>query len=143
VRAALGVEGFSPATANHAVICAVMIETADGLARADEILSVPGIDAVYVGPNDMAVTHGMPPDSDARDPRHRGLIRGALEACTRHGVVAGIHCGSAETAAAWREEGFRMLNVNSDAVFLRQTAQAVAGALRGGTVASSRPTGYA
>jgi 4-hydroxy-2-oxoheptanedioate aldolase len=143
VRAALGVDGFSPATANQAVICAIMIETADGLARVDEILSVPGIDAVYVGPNDMAVTHGMPPDSDARDPRHRGLIRGVLEACIRHGVVPGIHCGSVETAAAWREEGFRMLNVNSDAVFLRQGAQAVAGALRAGAVASARPTGYA
>jgi 4-hydroxy-2-oxoheptanedioate aldolase len=136
-------EGFSPATANRDVVCVVMIETAAGLARTEEILAVGGVDAVYVGPNDMAVTHGMPPDADARDPEHRRLIRGVLEACQRRGVVAGIHCGSAETAAAWRDEGFRMLNVNSDAVFLRQGAQRVVAALRDRAVVAQPPSSYA
>lgn len=143
VRAALGADDYSPASANRNVVCVVMIETAAGLARVDEILSVPGVDAVYVGPNDMAVTHGMAPDADARDPEHRRLIEGVLEACRRHQIVAGIHCGSVETAAGWRDLGFQMLNVASDAVFMRQTAQGVVATLRGGPVAARPPTSYA
>jgi len=130
IRAALGRDGFSPQSANRDVVCAVMIETADALERVDEILSVPGIDAVYVGPNDLAVSGGLPPDANATHPRHRALINRVREACDRHGVVAGIHCGGWETAARWREEGFRMLNVSSDAVFLRSGAAEVLRRLR-------------
>lgn len=130
IRAALGVDGYGPATANRRTVLAVMIETAAGLNAVDEILSVPGIDAVYVGPSDLAVSHGLAPSANAEDPEHIRLIVRILEACERHGVVAGIHCGSPETALRWRDRGFRMLNVNSDGVFLRQGATAVVEALK-------------
>ena len=47
--------------ANDDVLCIVMIETRDAVARVDEILSVPGIDAVYIGPADLSITLGLPP----------------------------------------------------------------------------------
>ena len=50
--------------ANDDVLCIVMIETKEAVARVDEILSVPGIDAVYVGPADLSVTLGLPPAPD-------------------------------------------------------------------------------
>jgi 4-hydroxy-2-oxoheptanedioate aldolase len=124
-RASLQSRGFTPRGANRSVICIVMIETAEAISNLDEILQVPGLDAVYVGPNDIAVTHGLDPSADAEDPTHRELILKILAGCERAGVVAGIHCGSVETAARWREAGFRMLNVNSDGVFLRQGARNV------------------
>lgn len=139
IRAALGVDGYGPATANRRTVLAVMIETAAGLRNVDEILSVPGVDAVYVGPSDLAVSHGLAPNPNAEDPEHARLIERILEACQRHGVVPGIHCGSAETALRWRERGFRMLNVNSDGVFLRQGATAVVKALAGAPEAAARP----
>ena len=49
----------------------------------------------------------------------------------RRAVVAGIHCASPEIARHWGEKGFRMLNVNSDAVFLRQQATSVVKVLSG------------
>ena len=129
IRAALGVDGYSPEVGNRRVVVAVMIETADGVAAADEIVAVPGVDAVYVGPNDLAITHGMQPSADAFTDEHAELVTRVLAACQRHGVVPGIHCGSADTARRWRDRGFRMLNVTSDAVFIRTGASAVVKAL--------------
>jgi 4-hydroxy-2-oxoheptanedioate aldolase len=129
IRAALGVDGYSPAVGNRRVVVAVMIETAAGVAAADEILSVPGVDAVYVGPNDLAITHGMATSADAFGDEHAAIVEGILAACLRHGVVPGIHCGSIDTARRWRERGFRMVNVTSDAIFMRTSAAAVTRAL--------------
>jgi 4-hydroxy-2-oxoheptanedioate aldolase len=144
IRASLGVTGYSPKSANREVVVAVMIETGAGLEAADEILAVPGIDAVYVGPNDLAVTHGLEPAADAREPERARLIEAALAACQRHGVVAGVHCASVEIARHWREKGFRMLNVTSDAVFMRQQATTVVRALRDEQqVSPSAASGYA
>jgi 4-hydroxy-2-oxoheptanedioate aldolase len=143
VRAALGVEGYSPETANRRTLVAIMIETDSGVERMDDILSVPGVDAVYVGPNDLAVTHGMPPSATVESPEHAELIGAILAACQRHGVVAGIHCGSVETAQRWLDAGFRMLNVNSDAVFMRQQAGAVVRGLTGERSAGPKGSSYA
>jgi 4-hydroxy-2-oxoheptanedioate aldolase len=129
IRAALGVDGYSPATANRRVVVAVMIETVAGVAAADEIVSVPGVDAVYVGPNDLAVTHGKSPSADEFDGEHAQIVETVLGACQRHGVVPGIHCGSIETALRWRERGFKMFNVTSDGIFLRAGATRVVQAL--------------
>ena len=143
IRASLEVTGFNPESANREVVCAVMVETASALTDLDSILSVPGIDAVYVGPNDMAVTHGLPPNANPTDPEHRRLISSVREACDRHGIVAGIHCGTWETAAGWREEGFRMLNVASDAVFLRSNATEVVKRLTGDPQPKPATSSYA
>ena len=136
IRASLGVDGYSPEVGNRRVVVAVMIETAAGVAAVDEILAVPGVDAVYVGPNDLAVTHGLSPSADAVSDEHAELIERVLAACQRHGVLAGIHCGSVDTARRWRDRGFRMLNVCSDAVFMRTGASAVVKAMAGEPVAS-------
>jgi 4-hydroxy-2-oxoheptanedioate aldolase len=130
-RAALQVSGYGTENANRAVVCMVMIETVEGLAAIDEILSVPGVDGVYVGPNDLAVTHGMKPDATASAPEHRRLIEKILEACVRRDLIAGIHCAGPDTAIRWREAGFRMLNVDNDSAFLRTGAARVLEALRG------------
>lgn len=142
VRASLDLPGYTPATANRRTVVAVMIETAAGVLAADEIVSVPGVDAVYVGPSDLALSHGIAPSADAESPEHSRLIDSILDACNRHGVVAGIHCGTVDTALRWRERGFRMLNVTSDAVFMRQTATSVVSALRG-VPAAPKSSGYA
>jgi 4-hydroxy-2-oxoheptanedioate aldolase len=129
IRAALDVPEYTPASANRRTVVAIMIETPEGVAHADEILSVPGIDAVYVGPADLAVGMGLTPP--ARDPEHARLVEAVADACRRHGVVPGIHCTSVEDAQHWRERGFRMLNVSSDAGLLQGAARSVVQALKG------------
>ncbi len=140
IRAALGVDGYSPQVANRRIVVAVMIETAAGVAAADEIVAVPGVDAVYVGPNDLALTHGHEPSADTFTEEHARLVEDILAACQRHGVVPGIHCGGIETATRWRERGFRMLNVTSDAIFLRTGATGVVKAVKAQPAAAQPAT---
>jgi 4-hydroxy-2-oxoheptanedioate aldolase len=116
--------------ANDHVLCIVMIETVQAVANIDEILSVPGIDAVYVGPADLSLTLGLPGTSDQTDTRFHEALATVVDACHRHGVVPGCH-GNAAVARRRLEAGFRLMSVTSD----NGPAQAAFAA----DLASSRP----
>jgi 4-hydroxy-2-oxoheptanedioate aldolase len=108
--------------ANSVVTCVIMIETADALKNLDEILQVPGVDAVYVGPFDLSLMLGLPPASYHEDARFTAAIARILEGCARHRVVAGIHA-DASLSGMWATMGFRMITVGFD-------QQSVVGGLR-------------
>src|SRR5690606_764214 len=94
-RASLDLVPYLPEAANEDTVVAVMIETPDGVTNLDEILAVPGVDMAYVGPNDLALGHGMPPGApQPPEPERTALIERIAEACQRHGVIPGIHCDS-------------------------------------------------
>src|SRR5690606_38423687 len=69
-RAAFELPDYTPESVNDRTIVAPMIETPDGFANLDEILAVPGVGAIYVGPSDLAVSHGL----KAGDPEHVRMI---------------------------------------------------------------------
>jgi 4-hydroxy-2-oxoheptanedioate aldolase len=119
-RASLGVDDYSPELANHSVICAVMVETVPALEQLGEIVSVPGVDAVFIGPSDFALSMGFAPRS--AEPDHRRRLEAVPAVCRDHGVVAGIACGSADLLMQWRHAGYTMLAVPSDMVMLRRAA---------------------
>jgi 4-hydroxy-2-oxoheptanedioate aldolase len=118
--------------ANRDVACVPMIETREAVEQLDEILAVPGIDAVYVGPADLSFSLGLPPslDNGGKEPFDTALAT-IVEACQRHGVVPGVHA-NAGLAAARREAGFRMITASSDmtglAAGLRQDLATASGA---------------
>ena len=122
IRASLGVVGYNPEIGNRRVICAVMVETAAGVEAVESIVEVPGVDAVYVGPNDLTISYGKPPSSGLGDRESKAVIARIAQACNRHGVVAGIHCPDVETALAWRDVGYRMFTVATDGLFVQQGA---------------------
>jgi 4-hydroxy-2-oxoheptanedioate aldolase len=101
-------------------ICAVMIETVQAVKQVDDILAVPGIDAVFVGPNDLSVSAGLDSSYDGRHPEHRRMIEAVARACQAHGVTAGIMCGTPEVAKQWQKVGFQMLALNSDTTLLAE-----------------------
>ncbi len=104
----------------------VMIETVEGVRRAGEILSAPGIDAVFVGPNDLAVSAGLEPSYEGRDPEHRRLIEAVAAAARERGITAGIMCGTPEVALQWFLAGFRMLAMQSDSRLLTRATEQTA-----------------
>ena len=74
-----------------------MIETVDALAHLDDILSVPGVDAIYVGPADLSLSLGLPPGNNDDTASFREALDEIVAGCRRHGVVPGIHAtGSAD-----------------------------------------------
>jgi 4-hydroxy-2-oxoheptanedioate aldolase len=99
--------------ANTDVMCIVMIETEQAVANIDDILAVPGIDAVYIGPADLSLTLGLAPMSDQSDQRFHDALGTVVAACERHGVIPGVHANPALTPAR-REVGFRMITVGFD-----------------------------
>jgi len=107
-------------------LCVAMIETVEAVGRADEILAVPGIDAVFVGPNDLAVSAGLDSSYEGKHPEHRRLIEVILRAAQSHGVSAGIMCGSPEVAAQWHKIGFVMLGLQSDTRLLVSASEEIA-----------------
>ncbi|TAK67269.1 MAG: aldolase [Dehalococcoidia bacterium] len=108
--------------ANDEVACIPMIETKQALAQLDDILAVPGIDAVYVGPADVSITLGLPPRMDNGGEFEAARIAIA-EACARHGVTAGTH-GNASLAARHVAAGYRMITVYHDVAALASGAAA-------------------
>lgn len=104
------------AAGNVAVI--PMIETAEALANLDEILSTPGIDAVYVGPADLSISLGLGPYGNDGNPVFDDALAAIVDGCRRHGVVPGIHATGPLTPKR-REQGFRMITVTSDALAMR------------------------
>jgi len=107
-------------------ISVVMIETVEGVSRANEILSVPGVDAVFVGPNDLAVSAGLESGYEGRNPEHRRLIESVADAARAQGVTPGIMCGTPEVALHWRKAGFLMLALQSDTRLLTAATEEIA-----------------
>ena len=93
--------------ANEEIACLVMIEHVNTIPKLDEIAQAPGIDGFYIGPSDLAVTMGLRPGMDQKDPRHVEAVQAILDAATRNNLVCGMHCGSAEEAARRFEQGMK------------------------------------
>jgi 4-hydroxy-2-oxoheptanedioate aldolase len=116
--------------ANETVLAFAMVETAEAMKNLDEILSTPGLDGVYVGPADLSISlrGKMPPDPQGAEVTEAiGVI---AEGTRRHGVIAGIHCGSAKHAAQTMGMGYQFITLQSDVVFLSAQASAIVAAVR-------------
>jgi 4-hydroxy-2-oxoheptanedioate aldolase len=111
-----------------------MIETTEAISNLDEILSVPGIDAVYVGPADLSISLGLGPSGNDGNPVFDDALATVVDGCLRHGVVPGIHATGALTPRR-REQGFRMITVTSDALAIRAGYASELAAARGGEAA--------
>jgi 4-hydroxy-2-oxoheptanedioate aldolase len=101
-----------------------MIETARGVENVDEICSVPGVDAVYIGPGDLALSYGLAPTFSTQPGPHADAIEQIRKTCIAHGIAAGIQCGGGESARERADAGFTMLTVCTDAFLVTAGAKA-------------------
>src|SRR5215472_8731317 len=79
------------ARANEEILVVIMAEHVKAIEAADEILSVPGIDAVFIGPNDLHHSLGKPPSFESDDPAFTDALAHILKTARKHGVAPGIH----------------------------------------------------
>ena len=115
--------------ADREMLCIAMIETAEGIEKMDEIISTPGLDAVYIGPTDLALSLGLPPVMDNDDPKHVATVNRILEVCRRHNVVAAMHTTSAKYTQHYIDQGFRMVMLINDRVAMSNYVKAEVGKL--------------
>ena len=132
VRALLYGGADYPQHANDTIVTFAMIETAQALDNLDAIMSVEGLDAIYIGPSDLSLALGCTPTFDDVDPPVAQAIDHILARAKAHGLVAGIHNGSPEAALKRINKGFQFVTVSSDARLMAAGAQQVIGKMRAG-----------
>ena len=109
--------------ANDEIVVLAMIETLDGITNLDDILATPGLDGVYIGPNDLALVLGARPGSDLTDPRCVDAIAHILARAQAHKKLAGIFCASGAVGAIRRKQGFTMVTLSHEGGYLAQAAK--------------------
>jgi 4-hydroxy-2-oxoheptanedioate aldolase len=132
--------GTSPqdyyAHANEELLIILQCEHIHAVEDADAIFSVPGIDAIFVGPNDLAASmrdkSGKPPSPEAT----AQVMQRILAACRRHKVPAGVHCYNAEEVRQRISEGWQFLCIGSE---LRMMLNGAAEALKGLQIDRTKP----
>jgi len=128
--AALHGAGDYMAWVEDQVYLAVQIETAEGLERADEILSVPGVDGCWIGPIDLAKSLGLDLTSQSGRQRHEAAIMRVLEACRRAGKVPGIFGGA--DPGYWLDKGFLFVTTAPELDILGDTMRTMLAGIRAG-----------
>jgi 4-hydroxy-2-oxoheptanedioate aldolase len=142
VRALLYGGADYPQHANDTIVTFAMIETAQALDNLDDILSVEGLDAVYIGPSDLSLALGCRPVFDDVDPPVEQAIDHILERAKAHGLVAGIHNGRPDVALARIAKGFQFVTVSSDARLMAAGAQQMLAAMRAAPAPATSPSTY-
>jgi 4-hydroxy-2-oxoheptanedioate aldolase len=142
IRAALyGGQGYA-AQANGEIACIAMIETREGVENLEAIVTTPHLGGVYIGPNDLALSLGMPARGDTDEPLHLSTVETILKTCKRHKVPVGIHTSSLEWSHRRLEAGFDFVTIGSDAGFVMVGAAGALTAMRGVKQKEAEPTGY-
>jgi 4-hydroxy-2-oxoheptanedioate aldolase len=139
VRALLYGGADYPQRANDTIVRFAMIETAQALDNLDAILSVEGLDAVYIGPSDLSLALGCRPQFDDVDPPVAQAIEHILQRAQAHGLQAGVHNGRPDVARARVAMGFRFVTVGSDARLLAAGSQQILDAMRAAPQAPAAP----
>ena len=120
-------------TANDEILVIPMIETQAGIDNIDEILSVPGISGIYIGPSDMGLSLGMIPTLDREEPIILEIYEKLLASCRKHGKFAGLHNATGAYAGRMFKMGFQLSTIANDSGLMARAArEAVAQARREG-----------
>jgi 4-hydroxy-2-oxoheptanedioate aldolase len=141
IRAAIAHGADYGATANDWIVTLPMIETLEGFANLDEILALPEIDGVYIGPTDLCLSMGYPPSLLPPQPVLDVIeqIRARAKAA---GKIAGIHCGSAAMVARMLASGFDMATLLSDIRYLQDAMTGMLAEARGSLAAPTAASAY-
>lgn len=123
LRAGLRI-GPAPAPTNAEIACVIIIETAEGVRNVADIASVPGVDALYLGPSDLRLSLGGASTTDpALDAEFDAALVTVRKAARAEGRAVGMHCPNGTEAARRLAEGFDFVSVTNDLVHVEQAAR--------------------
>ncbi len=121
-----GDDAFSSESCRQ-IACIMMIETEEAVERAEEILSVPGVDCGFVGPGDLAISLGCYPE---RGPVHEEALKKIVEGGRNAGTPMGILCRSPEEVGHMADLGFQYLPQLSEFRAIKEAAEENAKAIK-------------
>ena len=113
---------------NGNTLTVLQIESGRAVEARDEILSVPGIDAVMIGPADLSISLGVA--GEFQHPKMIEAMEAIRDTCVAKGISPGTQTRSVPQAKFWKDRGMRFLGCGSDIGFLFEKAKEIAHALR-------------
>ncbi|HZZ13927.1 MAG TPA: aldolase/citrate lyase family protein [Paraburkholderia sp.] len=122
------------ARANDTVLALAMIESQSALDNLEAILDTPGLDGIYIGPNDLALSLGVAPTAEPHEVVQRAIER-ILGAVRERGLLAGMFCSDGGAACRRLEQGFHLVTPGNDANALATASNTRLLAARGGKAA--------
>jgi 2-keto-3-deoxy-L-rhamnonate aldolase RhmA len=109
---------------NANTLVVFQIETRRAFEARDELLAVPGIDAVMVGPADLSISLGVP--GEFEHPKEVEVIEAIRDSCLKHGVIPGIQTRNIKLAQFWRDRGMLFLGCSNELSMLWERASEIA-----------------
>ena len=103
---------------NEQTLIATQVESVRALDALDEMVQVPGVDAIIVGPTDLSISLGVPGQNN--DPKMVAAIERVIATCNAHGKPCGIVLASGDAVAPWVKRGMRFVVAGSDSSMLLQ-----------------------
>jgi 2-dehydro-3-deoxyglucarate aldolase/4-hydroxy-2-oxoheptanedioate aldolase len=113
---------------NRETLIIAQIETKAGLDRLDELASVPGLDALLVGPADLSISLGVPGEWDS--PKLGAGIDRVIEACNKHQRWPAIQVRNTALAKHWMSRGMKLIGCGNELTTLWSATRAMAEDLR-------------
>jgi 4-hydroxy-2-oxoheptanedioate aldolase len=136
-RAALPLSGLDAPSylkaANAMTQAIAMIETRAALDALDDVLSVEGLDGVFVGPSDLSIALSGGASVEPRGAAVMSEARRVAERAKAHGKYAAMFCFDGADARAMQALGYRLCTISSDQTLLRAAAQSELAAARAGS----------
>ena len=116
------------ARAKQENLTVIQIETKEALEQVDAIAAVPGVDVLFIGPNDLSISLGVagPPTS----PTMVAAIEKIVAACRRHGIYCAIQLADVNLARHWAANGIPMISYSAEASLLINAGQTVTKGIR-------------
>jgi 4-hydroxy-2-oxoheptanedioate aldolase len=111
--------------ANSRTMIFAMIETEEALGNLDAIASTPGLDGLFVGPNDLSISLGFGLGKDLKIPKLEAAIKAIAAAAKKNKLVPGAFGGSPENCAFFAGHGFRFIAAATDVGLLAAGAKAL------------------
>ena len=111
--------------ANENILSFAMIETEQAITYLDEILSVPNLTGVYIGPADMSISFGLNPKFDVKEDPVYSNIKLIAKKAAEHGKIAGIHNGTTKYAKEMISIGYQLVTISSDFRSMNTHAQEI------------------
>lgn len=117
-------------TVNDNTVLIIQVESPESMKNIDEIMQVEGIDAAFIGPNDLCQTLGIP--GQMQHPVYLEAVNKVIQSAQRWGKAAGIQTMNVTTLTDWIQKGMRVIMYSNDANMIMNQAQAALEQLKSG-----------
>jgi len=115
--------------ANDEILVVLQTESPQGVENAEAIYSLPGVDAIFVGPNDLKFQMRGPDGNDPSPEEHEAMLQRVLAAGKKTGTPVGLHVQSTEMVEKRIAEGWRFIAIASELKMMVSEAQRIVGSL--------------